>query len=62
MQIKSTDFQLRMPADITITLPRLSLDALSRLISIPGIELIVDGDMEVSMRVQFGFNITGMSH
>lgn len=55
-----SNFSLYLPIDITVDLPPISLDALGRLVPVPGLKLDTDGYLDVRVRVAGGFNITGV--
>jgi hypothetical protein len=54
------NFTFALPLDVTITLPPVSLAALGNLISIPGLTLDIEGNLDVSLTCTGGFNITGI--
>lgn len=53
------NFTFLLPLSVNITLPPISMTALGNLISIPGLTLETDGNLNVALVVTGGFNITG---
>lgn len=55
----SSNFTFQLPLDVSITLPTVSMAALGNLISIPGLTLETNGNLNVVLGVTGGFNVTG---